>query len=803
MDYHLHSGKEVLGVFPLEELRRRRLDGRLTGNEMVWRQGMPNWRPLDEALGISPNSAPNRKTSPWLIVGIAAGVFCLIIGLVVSFFVARRFVQGLRAAKIQHSQGAASPWLANENGVEAASRPIQQTTKTLRQADVQKMNKAFRVRQYLDAYQQFGAHDQPWDADARFFIQSWIDSNFGGDDATNLPYVPALGDKLASNNGCADPIVLTVAGVTCVELFESRARLEKAVAAFAHSHYKAYPRMFATESLAGALKGQAARVKSLDIEALDLFKESLHDGSLQAADQEELAFVFTDNWGAGLFERHPEKVISITEQAGPDFRWLACLLRGFVEVKHAWKARGDGWANSVSAAGWQGFHDHLANANIILTEAWKLHPEWPQAAAEMVTVIMAESDADQARDWFDRATVAQIDDPAAWNNMRWALRPRWEGSLEALRAFGASAINSERFDTDVPRKFFDCVTDIETDSKNLPGQHIYGREDIWPEMKRMYEGYIAAPSQERYAAGWRGSYAIVAYFANHFDVAREQLEKLDWQLPPAKLEGWGTDLSLVTLEVAARTGSQAREITEAEHARDDDRIDEALKLYQKLASSARDERTKQFIQHRVASLAIEQRLQKGDWIDFLPSSTNDLNWISARGRWNVLPDGAVEIESGPTGSMLFSGVRVGTEFEVKGEFEAVRSTTGDFQAGLVMGLPESSQSDWYAFLVKRNRNEGQIAAYARAWSLRGSVRLPAAVHDGRNSFLFRLRDGKADASVNDAEVIHNADNPGSIRVCDNQFLLGLGAYNDMNETVIRYSNVKVRRLGGTGSSSGR
>ena len=33
----------------------------------------------------------------------------------------------------------------------------------------------------------------------------------------------------------------------------------------------------------------------------------------------------------------------------------------------------------------------------------------------------------------------------------------------------------------------------------------------------------------------------------------------------------------------------------------------------------------------------------------------------------------------------------------------------------------------------------------------------------------------------------------SIRVAPREILLGLGAYNDMNETVIRYRNVRVRR----------
>ena len=66
----------------------------------------------------------------------------------------------------------------------------------------------------------------------------------------------------------------------------------------------------------------------------------------------------------------------------------------------------------------------------------------------------------------------------------------------------------------------------------------------------------------------------------------------------------------------------------------------------------------------------------------------------------------------------------------------------------------------------------------------------------RNMFDFRLdHDGKANATVNDKTVLRHAAYPAAARVCDNQFLAGLGAYNDMNETVIRYSHVQIRRLG--------
>jgi hypothetical protein len=351
------------------------------------------------------------------------------------------------------------------------------------------------------------------------------------------------------------------------------------------------------------------------------------------------------------------------------------------------------------------------------------------------------------------------------------------------------------------------VWDIESDTNALPGQHIYGAPDIWPQMRRMYQGYLSSSSLPTGSRnGWRSSYATVAYFAHHYDVAREQLEQLDWQIPPAKLEGWGADLSLLPLEVAARTGSRKDEINQAEEqAANPDGLSEALRLYQKIFAENPDARTKEFVQHRLASLQAELKLQSGDWIDFLPKSTDDLNWIMARGKWSVLPGGQVEVQSGPNGSMLFSRVRVGDEFEITGDFDVVHSATQDFQAGLVMGLPESPESNhssWYSFRIKRNANEGDIAAYSIGWIITRN-RKQVKLNDHKNSFDFRFHKGRITASVNGEEIFRGAASPGVVQARDNQFLVGLGAYNDMNETVIRYSGVKLRRLVGGNALSER
>ena len=50
MDYHLNQQGQTIGVFPLEELRRRRQAGELTGAELVWCECMSAWQLLDAVL---------------------------------------------------------------------------------------------------------------------------------------------------------------------------------------------------------------------------------------------------------------------------------------------------------------------------------------------------------------------------------------------------------------------------------------------------------------------------------------------------------------------------------------------------------------------------------------------------------------------------------------------------------------------------------------------------------------------------------------------------------------------------------
>jgi hypothetical protein len=313
----------------------------------------------------------------------------------------------------------------------------------------------------------------------------------------------------------------------------------------------------------------------------------------------------------------------------------------------------------------------------------------------------------------------------------------------------------------------------------------------------MHEGYINATNRFGKLNYWRAHYAIASRFAGHYDVARTQLEALGWEVPAKYLADWGVDLSLLPLEVAARTSPVA---TAVAHAEDDAKrnASKALEDYRKLSANSTnaDERTRRFIQCRIATLEIENRLQQGQWVDFLPEDGEDPAWEFARGQVTAMPGGGIEVRCGPGGHSIYCRARVGARFEVTGEFEVVGASGGSFQAGLVMGLPNPHDPACNAFEIKRDPTEGAGVSYSSSRNGGGRL-LPATINVGNNTFNFRMAGTNATASVNGVPVLRNARVPSRIHSQGNQILAGLGAADGFSQTAIRYRNVKLRRLPGS------
>ena len=777
-----------MGEFSLEALRRRRASGELNGTELLWREGMDKWQPLDAIL--QPGATSSTETKPRRSLFWIIGVLLLLVvaGASTLWVVVSQF--GIPSLKSDRHVEYPSDVVA------LAEREVAAGTNALTEARMLVKRRDFRVRQYLGAYRERGQRNAACDAMALQLIEAWIEQNYG----TNVPppSLPELSDQLAANAACVDPLVLAVTAVNSASPAEKIRRLERALGGFENSKYRAYPKFYTTVCLATELGENPARLPTLDTLAVKRFKELLTDGSLLPEDQADIADTLVFGWGENFFKRQAAKLLPEVQQAGPSFEWLRLVLDGEHQMNKAWKARGSGWGNTVTPAGWAGFHKYLEGARASFSNAWELRPDLPLAAARMIPAAMGNSDFRDMRLWFDRATAAQVDYPPAWSSLRWGLRPRWGGSLAAIQALGATAVNTKRFDTDIPRKLFDAIKDIEMDMDLPAPQHLYGREDIWPLLQRMYTGYIAEPSQSNWRGSWRSCFAVVAFLAEHYDVAREQLEALQWQPWANCLTGWGVELSLLPLEVAARTGPWSNQVSQAEAAYRQGDPAKAFALHSELGKVANlDQQTREFLRRRLAVLDLEQQWAKGGWVELLPRQDNDPAWVMLYGQPRRLPDGSLEVESAPDGYLLYNLARLGTNFAAKVEYDVIRASHQQTQAGLIMGLPEYNGCDWHILQLKGNA-AGDGSAYYGAGGAPLEVSRQVPLNPEHNVFTVKFRRGDVILSVNNRLVANNASPPVRLRILCDDFRLGLGAtWNDSadtNRTVIRYRHFLVRKL---------
>jgi len=200
--------------------------------------------------------------------------------------------------------------------------------------------------------------------------------------------------------------------------------------------------------------------------------EWIQKGALTRDDSRYVLWLLSD-----LKREASPAVLAAFEKATNIDPWLTLMLRGGVVRKQAWDMRGRGWASTVTDEGWKGFSEGIALARKSFEEAWRLHPEFPNAATMMID-ICGSTCGEEMRLWFDRAVAVEIDRLAPYMTYAWYSRPRWGGSIEEMYAFAESCYQTKRHDTQIPLFYvtimFQIAEDVKCDLKDVftrPGVH--------------------------------------------------------------------------------------------------------------------------------------------------------------------------------------------------------------------------------------------------------------------------------------------------------------------------------------------
>lgn len=184
--------------------------------------------------------------------------------------------------------------------------------------------------------------------------------------------------------------------------------------------------------------------------------------------KEDYVFIY-NIVGNGHPNNNEEKKGTWTEldeyfQTHPLDPWMRSMIAGRAGIVRAWNARGTGWGNTVTEEGWQGFRCELKKARGAFLNAAKLEPDRPHPYLQLITVEMGDGCIGDRIEMFRRAIRLMPDYMKAYSTIAWALQPRWGGSHELLFQLAETAIDTGRYDLNVPSAGVDVIGGIVDDS---------------------------------------------------------------------------------------------------------------------------------------------------------------------------------------------------------------------------------------------------------------------------------------------------------------------------------------------------
>jgi hypothetical protein len=200
---------------------------------------------------------------------------------------------------------------------------------------------------------------------------------------------------------------------------------------------------------------------------------------------------------------------------------------------YAWDARGGGYANTVTPERFKLFGERLDMAAEVLEPAWKMNPNDPAAATEMLTVELGQGrDREVMETWFKRAMKANPDNIAACRAKMLYLEPKWHGSPEEMIAFAHECRDGQNWYAQLP---FQLVEAHQTLSQYAKDPDAYFHQpEVWEDLDSIYKPWLAAWPDNPFA---RSRYAYYACLCGQWGIARQQFELLGDKAIPVQFGG--------------------------------------------------------------------------------------------------------------------------------------------------------------------------------------------------------------------------------------------------------------------------
>lgn len=547
-------------------------------------------------------------------------------------------------------------------------------------------------RNIIGDYKKLSKRDPAWDEKALKVLEDLSEylSDISKHDV-------AFEAKELIDAGCDDPMVQAAFGITGYGYRnQSLESLKRAVDAFEKGKYHKFLPHLAAQNLMffGQDKEKQKHYQDLD---RDWLFESLRDKSFLPGEERIALSAFPSQEGGTIGSYLPnlgsEEYLPLIEKCKGIDPYVRKVADGRWHLMKGWGYRGGGWASDVTDDGWKGFSKEVKIARKLFNEAYKLHPNYPEACDGMIEVAAIDQSqipGETSRMWFDRAVAAQLDYTSAYYDYFLFNQQRWGGTSQELYDFSVACLKTGRFDTEVPWWFFEGLREYVTNSTDGDSSY-WTKPETAKYLKVFFEGYEKTGFEHK-PNYYKTMHAAVCAFCGRFSDARQILIELGDNADPYPFtKYYGLDFRDAKRTIMAYGGPLGPDIIKADKFAAEDKSDEARAGYEQAANQIeKDPLAKDYIDLSLAQLIAVDNLLKGGWVDIKPPSNFCAYKING-GNWTANADGTI-VGYPTNGFELMYAIGLGARYEVQVDIDFVGEQQPGVGAGFTLEEGIKSQS---------------------------------------------------------------------------------------------------------------
>ncbi|WP_395744864.1 hypothetical protein [Prosthecobacter sp.] len=478
--------------------------------------------------------------------------------------------------------------------------------------------------------------------------------------------------------------------------------------------------------------------------------------------------------------------------------WVQEMMQGRLHSALGWHSRGTGYANTVTNEGFREFARQLPLAAVHFRKAWELHPERADAAEQMIDILKTGfgEKGESLREWFDRAVAAQFDITSAYFDYVWALRPRWGGSVTALRCMLLACALVDRPDTEISQVVLNLVGFIRSDSNAADERDVLQTPSLKQAVLHTARRMAEEPSRI-WERPWRfADLGVFLWKAGEYAQADDILRQVPVPFPRQtrrKIKSGVNEMDVRGQAAIFAIGMEPEwEAVETAYA--EGKISQALQTCQDIAARFQEQPPGMLLE-RMAACQFETAFAKGEWtkIQALPDMAE---WHHLSGPWAGTKEGALQIAGQDAQAYVLHNGRVGKDFELRGSY-TVEGREPYQGLSLMLGYHRDGRESFIACSQWDHGNDGSIVTLLRDFAQTRAPRLIMRGDDRTWRFHIFCKDGRVTFRLNHHDVLMDyldKNKEGEVFEMPESGLIGFCSHFLALGTTTSIRGLEIRRL---------